>query len=59
MIREVNGKDLMNGMRLALPMGRKATVRDVHVFREYVTFRTEHGKTRVGVWDPVLIEVDE
>lgn len=57
MIRSVPATDLAPGMVLALPMGRTATVReDVKVGTKYVTFRTEHGKTRVGRYEEVTIE---
>jgi hypothetical protein len=59
MIREIQGRELQPGHVIALPMGRTATVREVKVGRVFATFVTEHGKSRVGLNDPVLLEVDE
>jgi hypothetical protein len=56
-MRSISATDLKDGTKLALPMQRKATVTDVKVGRQFVNFRTEHGPSRVGINDEVLIEV--
>ena len=58
-MRAIIATELREGMRLALPFGRQATVSDVRVGYAYVNFRTEHGATRVGRHDEVLIETGE
>lgn len=44
----IKATEFKKGMTFALPMGREATIRN-HPFvgRLYVSFKTEHGKTRV------------
>jgi len=53
----INGQDLKKGNKLLLPFGKEATVLDEpKVGRIYVSFRTEHGPTRVKLFDILNIE---
>lgn len=55
-MRSVANKKLKPGMVLALPFGKTATITEVKIGRQYVTFKTEHGKSRVGVHGDSMIE---
>jgi len=58
--KAIPATDLREGMILALPMGRTATVRGTpRVGRQFVSFITEYGATRVEIRDEVLIETND
>jgi hypothetical protein len=60
MIKRIYGSQLKKDDVLALPMARTATVaEEPKVGTRYVTFVTEYGKSRVGRYDEVLLEVPE
>lgn len=53
----VNGQDLKKGMKLLLPFGKEATIStEPKIGRLYVSFRTEHGPTRVKLFDILNVE---
>lgn len=55
-IRNIKSTDLKDGMVLALPMGRTATIQgEPKIGTKFVSFVTEYGKSRVSVYDHVLI----
>ena len=58
MIRSIPATELQDGMVLALPFNKSATVSAVRVGRRIVMFRTEYGIAKVGIHDEVLIEVE-
>lgn len=60
MIRSIPAVQLKQGMVLALPAGRTATVQfPPAIGTKFVTFATEYGKTRVDRYDEVIIEVTD
>lgn len=60
MIKGVRATALKEGDVLALPSGRTATVEgQPRIGTQFVSFATEYGKTRVGKYDEVLLEVPE
>jgi hypothetical protein len=55
--RLIRARDLKDGMVLALPMDKTATVQgDPKIGRRFVTITTEYGTSRVMFDDEVLIE---
>jgi hypothetical protein len=53
----IDAKELSEGDVLLLAMGKTATVkRPPKVGRQFVTFYTEYGKSRVEVYDQVLVQ---
>lgn len=59
MNKSIPATDLKEGMVLALPMGRTATVKFVKIGLKFVNFATEYGMSRVEKFSEVLIEVAE
>lgn len=57
-MKEIFAKDLKPGHVLILPFNAKATVESVKVGRLYVTLRTEHGNSRVELYEIVLVQED-
>ena len=47
MIQSIRATDLDEGMVLALPMGRTATIKFAKIGLKFVTFSTEYGMSRV------------
>jgi len=56
MIRMIDARNLAPAMVMALPMGKTATITEVKVGRQFVSFRTEYGRSRVSIYDAVAIE---
>lgn len=55
--REIKAEHLRQGQVILLAMGHQATVTEPpKVGRTFVSFKTEHGTTRVRVGDSVLID---
>ena len=59
MIKSIPATDLKEGMVLALPMGRTATVKFTKIGLKFVNISTEYGMSRVEKFSEVLIEVAE
>jgi hypothetical protein len=57
MLRSVKAEELKPGMKLALPMGKTATITEAKVGTRFVNLRTaEYGKSRVERYSEQLIE---
>ena len=56
-MRSIPATTLQKGDVLALPFGKTATIStDPKVGTKFVLFRTEHGPTRVGRYEEVMVE---
>lgn len=54
---DVLAEKLEDGMVICLPFGRTATIAGKpKVGRKFVTFKTQHGKSRLLIGEPVLVE---
>ena len=60
MVRYIRAVHLKRGDVLALPFNKTATVADdPRIGRQFVSFKTEHGPTRVGIDEDILVEYPE